>query len=207
MLKRVITGLRSLLSAQNGSIAVMGAIALTSMLGMSGLAVEVGNGYAAKVRNQRVTDLAALGAAMAYKTNGQSITVATQVAKDIVAANGITGTPTVEQVTMNAKPAIKVSVTTQVPIRLARMFSPDAASYNVTNSAYAGLVSVVTNTNTVTNTTTTGGGGCITTLNSGTTSISAKGGASITASGCSINTNGTIYSESSSAKVTAKTIS
>jgi hypothetical protein len=207
MFKCFITRLRGLIAAQNGSIAVMGVMALTSVLGMSGLAVEMGNGYASKVRNQRVADLAAIGAAVAYKNGGltgQAATdAATQVAKDIANANGLTSTNstvTVSPTTLNGVSALKVTVTTAVPIKIARMLSPNAATYDVTNTAYASLVA------TTTTTTTTGGGGCVTVLNSGSTAISATGGASITANGCAITTNGTIYSSNSSAKVTAGSI-
>ena len=59
---------------------VMAAFGLTAVMGMSGLAVEVGTGYAAKVRNQRVADAAALGAALAYNSSNQSVSAAVQVA-------------------------------------------------------------------------------------------------------------------------------
>src|SRR4051812_50176059 len=80
--------LRRLLTAQRGSIMILAALSLTAVMGMSGLAVEIGNGYATKVRNQRVADMAALGPAQAYQSN-QSTTVAAQVATDIVAPSGL----------------------------------------------------------------------------------------------------------------------
>jgi len=60
-----VNWLRRLFAAEGGSIVVMAAFALTAVMGMAGLAVELGNGYATKVRNQRVADMAALGAALA----------------------------------------------------------------------------------------------------------------------------------------------
>ena len=73
-----------LFAAERGSIMVLAALSLTAVMGMSGLAVEVGTGYAAKTRNQRVADMAALGAALAYQANS-SPNEAAQTAKDIVA--------------------------------------------------------------------------------------------------------------------------
>jgi len=198
MFQSFVFRLRRLFAAQDGTIAVMGVLALTSVLGMSGMAVELGNGYAAKVRNQRVADLAAIGAAVAYKSGGQTTDVATKTAKDIAVANGYTtanSTVDASVVAVGTTNAVKVTVTTSVPIRLARLISSKQASYTVSNTAYASLTKTVVSA-----------AGCITTLSSGTTSISADGGASIKANGCNINTNGTIYSSNSSAKVSANSI-
>ena len=173
---------------------VMAALALTAMMGMSGMAVEVGTGYTTKVRNQRVADMAALGAALAYKNGGQSAAVATQVAKDIVVANGLSAsqaTVTVP-VTIDGADAVQVQITTAVPVKMASLISGNA-SYDVTNLAAASLTSAASS-------------GCVTVLSNTTTAVSADGGASVSASGCSIVTNGTIYSSNSSAKVTAKSI-
>lgn len=171
---------------------MLGALSLVSLLGMSGLAVELGNGYAVKIRNQRVADLAALGAATAYKTS-QSMTVAQATASDIVVANGLAAsTATVSAVSVNGASGVQVAVSTLVPIKLAALLT-QAPSYTVTNIAVASLAASHS-------------GGCITALSAASTAISATGGASISASGCTISTNGTIYSDNSSAKVTAKAI-
>ena len=106
--------IRRLFAAEGGSIIVMAAMALTAVMGMSGLAVEVGTGYAAKVRNQRVADMAAVGAALAYRSSSQDATVATQVAKDIVVANGLpsTSATVTVPVSINGTSAVKVEVKT-----------------------------------------------------------------------------------------------
>ena len=168
---------RRLFAAEGGTIMVLAAFALTAVMGMSGLAVEVGNGYSTKVRNQRVADMAALGAAQAYQAN-QSVAVATQVAKDIVAASGLpASSATVNApVTVNGVNAITVTVTTAVPVRLAQVVMNNT-SYNVTNTAAASL----TNTSTP---------GCFTTLSStATNGISLTGGTSMTATGCGVASN------------------
>jgi hypothetical protein len=161
-------------------------------MGMSGLAVEAGNGYTTKVRNQRVADLAAIGAAQAYKNGGQSADVANQVALDIVVANGLPASSATVQVpvTVNGTSAVQVEINTTVPIRLASVLT-NSPSYNVRNSAAASLVA-----NNV--------APCVVALSSSSTAVSATGGTNIDATGCAINTNGTIYSSNGNAKVTAK---
>lgn len=172
--------LRRLFAAEGGSIIVLAALSLTVVMGMSGIAVELGNGYATKVRNQRVADMAAIGAALAYKNGGQSTAAATQVAKDIVIANGLSAsmaTVTVP-VTIGAASAVQVQVTTSVPIKMASLLTSNA-SYNVTNVAAASLTS-------------SSGTSCITALSSSNSSVDLNGGAAIVASGCAITTNGTV---------------
>jgi Flp pilus assembly protein TadG len=187
-----VLSLKRLLRERDGSVIVISAFALVSLLGMTGLAVEIGNGYAAKVRNQRVADMAALAAAITYKTS-QSLTVAQNTANDVVIANGLaTSTATVSQVTVSGTSGIQVSITTAVPIRIASVLTK-SASYNVTTVAVASLITSSTT-------------GCITALSNSSTAVSASGGASISASGCAVVTNGTIVSDNSSAKVTAKSI-
>ena len=168
-----------ILAAERGTIMVMAAFALTAVMGMTGLAVEVGNGYSTKVRNQRVADMAALGAAQAYQTS-QSTTVAAQVAKDIVAASGLpTTSPNLviaAPVQVNGTSAVQVTITSAVPIRLAQVVQ-GSSSYNVTSTAAASLAS-------------TSVPGCITALSGAVTNgVSLTGGTHITASGCAVVTN------------------
>ena len=75
---------RKLLNAREGSVLVLGALSLASVMGMSGLAVEIGNAWTIKVQRQRVADIAALGSALAYK-NSQSQAVLTATAAEIAA--------------------------------------------------------------------------------------------------------------------------
>ena len=201
MFRKLSAKLRGLLSAQNGSIAVMGVMALASVLGMSGLAVEIGNGYATKVRNQRVADLAALGAAGAYsaakgasQTATQSLVAAQATANDIVVANGLaTSTATITPDSTTAPTKISVSITTAVPIKLARMIAPSSPTYDVTNAATASLGSSTTL-------------GCVTALDgSASTGISISGSASLNVSGCAVSTNSAVQVDGS-ASIAAKTL-
>jgi len=187
-----VNWLRRLFAAEGGSIVVMAAFALTAVMGMAGLAVELGNGYATKVRNQRVADMAALGAALAYQSSSSSTSAATQVAKDIVVANGLpSSAATVAFTQVSGVDAVQVKVTTSVPIKMASLIT-SAASYDVTNSAAASLSSA-------------GGAGCVTALSSSKTAIDMGGGAKLTAGACSVVTNGTL-SLSGGAQVTAKQV-
>lgn len=187
--------LRRILVAERGTIMVMAAFALTAVMGMTGLAVEVGNGYSTKIRNQRVADMAALGAAQAYQTN-QSAAIATQVAKDIVAASGLPAgaNPRITvnaPVTINGSSAIQVSVTTAVPIRLAQVVVHDTdSSYDVTTTAAVSLVS-------------TSPPACIVALsNAGSYGVSTTGGTTLTANNCAVVTNSGV-SATSGTKITA----
>jgi len=175
----------------------MGALSMVSMLGMTSLAVEVGQGYAAKVRNQRVADMAALGAAAAYTSaNCSSVaacTAATATANDIGIANGLpTGSTTVSGVTVGSANGLKVAVQTNVPVKIGQILGA-AASYPVSTAAVASIGA-------------SGSSACVTVLGASGNTVSVDGGASLTASGCAITSNGTVYSSNSSAKVTAKQI-
>lgn len=170
---------KRILAAERGTIMVMAAFALTAVMGMSGLAVEVGNGYSTKIRNQRVADMAALSAAQAYQTN-QSAQSAIQVAKDVVAASGL---PTdanhltvTAPVQVNGTNAVQVTVVSTVPIQLAQMVV-HSSSYNVTSSASASLTNMSVP-------------GCIIALSgAGSYGVTLTGGTSLTASGCAVLTN------------------
>lgn len=165
-----------LLAAREGSVLVMGALSLTGVIGMSALAVDTGQGYMTKVRNQRVADMAALAAAVAYN-GSSSLDAAQATARDVVAASGLAAsTATVTPDSTSAPTNISVTVTTPVQVALGRVLTA-TPSFNVTNMAKASLVG---NTS----------AGCIVALSSAVTNgVSLAGGTSITASGCAVTTN------------------
>lgn len=184
--------LRRLVAAERGTIMVMAAFALTAVMGMSGLAVEVSNGYSIKVRNQRVADMAALGAAQAFQAN-QSVPAAIQVANDIVVASGLPLTAVqASSGTVNGVSAIQVTVTNTVPIALAKAVM-NGASYDVSSYAAASLTS-------------TSAPGCITALSGSVTyGVSLTGGTQITANGCAVLTNSGV-SATAGTKISAKQV-
>ena len=178
---------------EKGSIAVMAAMALSAVLGMSAFAVEGTQGYVAKVRNQRVADLAALGAAIAYKANpSDSILIAS--AQSIAAANGLTSTQVTAQKATDpsGKPAIQVTVSTDVPLDLAKAVT-SKLSYTVTNTAMASLEANTTPA-------------CIVALSgAGTYGVSVTGGTSLSLGGCALSTNSGV-SATSGTSITAGSV-
>lgn len=171
----------------------MAAMALSAVLGMSAFAVEGTQGYVAKVRNQRVADLAALGAAIAYKASpSDAILIAS--AQSIAAANGLTSTQVtaVKATDPSGKPAIQVTVSTDVPLDLAKAIT-SKLSYTVTNTAMASL-----NANTTP--------ACIVALSGGTTyGVSVTGGTSLSLGGCALATNSGV-SATSGTSITAGSV-
>lgn len=163
-----------------GAVAVIGALSLTTLVGMGAFAVEISRGYAADTANQRIADMAALAGALAYNVNNNT-TQMTATAKAVVAAQGLPASAaTVALVTdaATSKQLVQVSVTTAVPLALGRVFT-SALSYDVTAVGSA-----------TTTTTTTTASPCIAALSSSPTyGITMSGGTSLSAPGCSINTN------------------
>lgn len=173
--------LRTLARDERGGIAVIAAVAMIGILGTGALAVEVGNAYSVQVRNQRVADMAALGAALAF-ADGANEAVLDATADDIAAANGLgDGTIDVAVTTSPSNPseqAIRVSVTSAVPLRLASVLTDDA-SLSVGASAWAQI--------------TPGAPACVIALSgSAKEGISAGGGTRLTASNCAIAANSDI---------------
>lgn len=186
--------LARLIRARRGSVAVLGAMSLVPVIGMLGLAVEAGQGYTSKIRNQRVADMAALGAALSYNTTS-SLGAAQQTARDIVVANGLaSSTATITPDSASAPTNIQVTVTTPVPVQLAQVLAV-AGSYNVTNSAKATLVG-------------SSSPGCIVALSSAVSNgVSETGGTAINATNCAVKTNAGVSLASSSTTISATEVS
>lgn len=186
--------LRRFFAAESGSIMVLAAFSLTAVMGMSGLAVELGNGYTVKVQHQRVADMAALAAALAYK-NTQSAATLTSTAQDVAQANGLTRASTTASLS-NDGTKVTVNVSGSVPLVLTRVLS-NAVSLPVSNTAVASLV-----------VTTTASAGCVMALSGSVTNgITMTGGVALNASGCAVMTNSGISLESSSTPITASAVS
>lgn len=186
--------LRRLLAAERGSIMLLSAFALTAVMGMAGLGVEVSTGYAVKTRNQRVADMAALGAALAYQANS-SIPQATQTAKDIVTASGL---PASAATISFPSTGVQVQIVTAVPVRLASLIS-NAATYDVKNSAIASLGA-------------NSSPACVVSLaKNATTGVEIKGNSTLNNTSCAVTSNSPITVQGSSnltaTKITAPDIS
>jgi len=167
--------LSRLRDSTRGAVAVIGALSLTSMIGMGAIAVEATRGYSAEVTNQRVADAAALAGALAYNVNN-STTQMTATAKAVVAAQGLPANAAdVQLVADGARQLVQVTVTTAVPLALGKVLT-SAVSYDVAAVGSA------------TATTISASPPCIAALNgSPTNSITMSGGTSLGAPGCAIN--------------------
>ncbi|KRB79784.1 hypothetical protein ASE00_18925 [Sphingomonas sp. Root710] len=171
---------RRLADSTRGGVALIGALSLTTIVGMGAFAVEATRGYAADTQNQRIADMAALAGALAYNVNSNT-TEMTATAKAVVVAQGLAASAaTVQLVTDSAtsKQLVQVTVTTSVPLALGRVFT-SALSYDVSAVGSA-----------TTTSTTTSAPPCIAALSSTPTyGITLSGGVAINSPGCAINTN------------------
>ena len=190
---------RRLFAAEGGSILVLAALTLTAVMGMSSLAVEMGTGYAAKMRNQRVADMAALGGALAYQASSSSQTSqqgtqqpqqkAIQTATDIVKASGLPATAATVTVGTSS---VQVQITTAVPVKLAAVIT-NSVSYNVSNSAVASFTGNITPA-------------CVLALNkTASAGVDMQGNTSLNTTGCAVTSNSPI-SVGGSSELTASTI-
>ncbi|WP_294392678.1 pilus assembly protein TadG-related protein [uncultured Sphingomonas sp.] len=181
--------LKRLFAAENGSIAIMGAFSLLSAFGMSALAVEAGNAYSIKVQNQRVADIAALAAAMAYKNN-PTANVITATAQDVAIANGLPRASTTAALSSDQSQVV-VTINTTMPLVMAKMMTTQLA-IPLQNQATASLAKDV-------------GSACVGTLSNNVPyGIILSGGAKLsTSGGCSIGTNAGMSLESGGTTVTA----
>jgi len=179
-IRSIAARLRRFAGDAQGAVAVIGALSLTTMVGMGAFAVEISRGYAADTANQRIADMAALAGALAYNVNSNTSQM-TATAKAVVVAQGLPASAaTVALVTdaASAKQLVQVTVTTAVPLALGRVFT-SALSYDVTAVGSA-----------TTTATTTTAPPCIAALSSTPTNgITMSGGTSLSAPGCAINTN------------------
>jgi hypothetical protein len=180
-----MTWLGRLRASERGSIMVMGAMALVAAIGMSGLAVEVGNAYSVKVQHQRVADVAALAAALAYRTAPTAGTL-DAAAKDVALANGLARATTTAVLSPD-KSKVTVTVQGTVPLVLTRVLG-SGVSLSIRNEAVASLVAADT-----------GGGACFLALKGSVANgIAQSGGVTIDATDCGVATNAGIALESSS---------
>lgn len=180
-------------------IGVIAALALPAVVGAGGLAFDVNRGLDQRSTNQRVADMGALSAAMAYKTaanttQGESLLQPTAI--DIALANRLSGA-TVTAVLVNDIPnagdkSVKVTVSSTVPFTLAKAVQVQG-SYTVTTEAYATLSSTTTTTTTSTTTVPpTFAAPCFLALSNTSDALVTSGGATINASNCSVAAVGSI---------------
>ncbi|WP_066717026.1 hypothetical protein [Sphingomonas pituitosa] len=132
----------SLCADVRGAVAVIGALALTTLLGMATISVDLARGYSQLISNQRAADAAALSAALAYQRANADAAILLPTAQDLAVANGLTNA-TVTATVVNDVPtagakAVKVTLSTPVTYAMATALGY-RGSYAVGATSYASL--------------------------------------------------------------------
>ncbi|WP_335309416.1 hypothetical protein [Sphingomonas phyllosphaerae] len=172
---------------------MLAALSAVSLIGMASFAVDLNRGYEMMVANQRVADMAALAAGVAYNA-AKSEAILQPTADDLARVNGITAGTVVAQLvadvpTAGAK-AVRVTITVPMTVTLGRVLGM-GASYPVRTTATASLATQST-------------AGCIVGLASSGTAIETQGGATINAANCAVAGAGTVANNGTG--ITAKNI-
>lgn len=179
---------------KNGSVYIITALSLPLVIGVLGLAVEGGNAYSVKVRNQSVADMAALTAAENYldfKDEDQMLSAATTIA----VASNIPSTSVDSSLVISpdgsGEEVVRVAVTTSEPLFLSRIFGA-AQSFEVTSVSFANFKE--------------GKPPCVVALGEDADpGISVIIGSEINAADCEISTNGNVRIDGGSS-ITAETL-
>jgi uncharacterized membrane protein len=133
MSRETVGVFRRLLVDDRAAISVLAALCLVAVIGISALAVEFGYGLLQRSDNQRVADLTAYGGALVFSSSG-SRTDAESAARNIAVLNGLSSdNPPI--VTWLDNNQIKVTVTTRLPMYLARVLT-GSATLSVVATAY-----------------------------------------------------------------------
>ena len=165
-----------------GTVTIFAAVAFTLLVGFAGLVTEYGSAVLAREDTQRVADLAAYSGALACSTT--ATTDALNAAVDRIATlNGIPIGDLAASVgtspSGDGKTAVEVTVTTEVPLTLAHVFS-QATQLTVTASAYAEIKSNGA------------GNACVIALNTAGTGVTRSGGTALNAPACAVASNNTV---------------
>jgi hypothetical protein len=150
-----------------------------------------------KAEDQRVADLAAYGGALVYNSSGSSSANATSAASNIAALNGLSSgvTPSVVgSPSGDGNKAVEVTVTTSVPLMLARVLTTNT-TLPVSATAYAEIDANAP--------------ACIIALSSSPATCSTGvsggvtlcGGATLTAPNCAVASNSTVTTHATADKV------
>lgn len=172
--------LRKLRADTGGSISIIAAFVLVGTVGVSALALEYGHALLQKTENQRAADLAAYGGALVYGSTSSS-SDATSAANNIAALNGLSGDATpslVSSPTGDGNNAVKVTVTSNVPLLLARVLTT-RTTIPVSATAYAEIKSDAP--------------GCVIALSGSGSGVTMDGGTSVTAANCAVASNQSVH--------------
>lgn len=171
--------MRRLMRDGGGGVSILGAFSLVGLIGMMGFAVDGAAAYSAKIRNQRVSDMAALSAAQVLNDTGSSSAMQA-AASGVANAAGLVGANVVA--TSGTAPdgdgqAVSVTVTTSEGTYFSRIFGKTALGVSATSVAEFGRIVPA----------------CMVALaDRATDGILGTGGIQMTASGCAVASNSRI---------------
>lgn len=185
--------LRKVIADRGGGVSVLAALSLVGVIGMGSFAVDLNRGYEIMVSNQRVADMAALAAGVAYNA-AKNEAILQPTAQDLATVHGITGGTVVAKLvsdvpTPGAK-AVQVTITVPLTVTLGRVLGV-GASFPVSTTATASLATQTT-------------AGCIVGLANSGNAIETQGGATINAPACAVAGVGTVANNGNA--ITAKNI-
>jgi Flp pilus assembly protein TadG len=165
---------------RRGNIAILSTVMITSLVGVSGLVAEFGNGLLNRMQDQRVADAAALAGGTVFSSTASATSMQAAV-NNIATLNGIsTGAIASSVVTSpsgDGNQAVQVTVNTSVPLFLSRvLYAHNTLPISV--SSYAELES--------------GAPGCIMALSQSGSGVTLSGGTNISAAQCAVTSNTTV---------------
>jgi len=165
---------------RRGNIAILSTVMITSLVGVSGLVAEFGNGLLNRMQDQRVADIAAMGGGTVYNSTS-STSAMTGAVNNIATLNGLptsdVSAALVASPSGDGNQAVQVTVQTSVPLVLSGLvWSKHALPIGV--SSYAELKG--------------GGPACIIALSQSGSGITLSGGTSVGAASCAVASNATV---------------
>lgn len=171
---------RSFIVHQAGTVSIVAALVLPVLLGFVALVGEMGRGLIIKTENQRVADLAAYAAAIAYASTNSTTTMSA-VAENVAALNGIAASAVATSLVQSPRTGTSKAVLVKIATTNVLLIAPViqfGSSVPVSSSAYAELGGSAT--------------ACVVALSGSGTAMQLNGGASISAPACSVASNSTI---------------
>lgn len=172
--------LRAFARNQRGTVSVVSAIALPTIVGFGALVAEYGHGLVTRTQNQRIADLAAYAGGRAYLQTG-STTSMTAAAQSVAAMNGVPASQiSVGLVTSPrtaSSQAVQATIATTQTLLLAPVLGA-GRTLSVTAQAQAEISAQSSS--------------CILALSGSGTGVTLSGGTKISAPQCSVNSNNTI---------------
>jgi len=165
---------------RRASIALVGGVVIAMLGSMAAVAVDLGNGYLAKVADQRFADGAAYAGALAYNSSSSTATMKSAVS-NLAALNGLPAGAAVASLVASpsgdGNSAVQVTVSTASPLYLAEIFR-SGKTLPVAAMSYA---EVKPNAS-----------ACIIALLTKAAGVGLSGGTAVTAAACSVASNAAV---------------